>query len=103
MSAIDPAANTVTVSDEARIFSETLVCDHLNFMKLAPEAYDGLRAAVKIRYSAKPEMATVRIAGDRAEVHFDHPVRAVTPGQSVVFYQEDAVLFGGLIYGANKT
>lgn len=95
--AIDPLANTVTVSDESHVFSSSLVCDSLNFMKLDPGNYEQLRASVKIRYSARPEMATIRIEGDRAWVQFDHPVRAVTPGQSVVFYENDDVLFGGII------
>lgn len=95
---IDPVQNTVTLSDdESRIFSDHLVCDTLNFMKLAPADYDEVRAEVKIRYAAKPEMATVRIRGDRAEVYFDRPVRAVTPGQSVVFYENDGILCGGVI------
>lgn len=100
---IDPTLNTVTLSDdESRIFTDYLVCDTMNFMKLAPGDYDELRAEVKIRYAAKPEMATVHIRGDRAEVYFDRPVRAVTPGQSVVFYEDDGILCGGVIQSGRK-
>ncbi len=95
---IDPQKNTVTLADdERRIFSDRLTCSHLNFMKLVPGEYQEVRAEAKIRYAAKPEMATVRIVGDTAEVRFDHPVRAITPGQSVVFYENDRILFGGII------
>lgn len=98
VTAIDPAANTVTVvSDEAKIFSTSLVCDTLNFQKLAPMRVGVIRAEGKVRYAAKPVMATVKIKGERAEVLFDAPVRAVTPGQSVVFYDGDDVLMGGII------
>jgi tRNA-specific 2-thiouridylase len=98
VTAIDPACNTVTVvSDEAKIFSTRLVCDTLNFQKLAPMQDGVIRAEGKVRYAAKPVMATVKIKGEMAEVDFDSPVRAITPGQSVVFYDGDDVLMGGII------
>jgi tRNA-specific 2-thiouridylase len=98
VTAIDPVANTVkVVSDESRIFSTHLVCDTLSFQKLAPMKNGTIRAEGKVRYAAKPVMATVQIEGDSAKVQFDTPVRAVTPGQSVVFYDGDDVLMGGII------
>ncbi len=100
VTAIDPQKNTVTVSsDETKIFSTRLVCDTLNFQKLPPMSEGVIRAEGKVRYAAKPVMATVRILGESAEVSFDLPVRAVTPGQSVVFYDGDDVLLGGIIRG----
>lgn len=97
VTAIDPAANTVTVTGEDKVFTDRLVCHTLNFMALMPGDYDGLYADGKIRYTAKPERARICITGDRAEIFFEHPVRAVTPGQSVVFYEGDKILFGGII------
>ncbi len=98
VTAIDPALHTVSVSvKEEDIFRRTLVCDTLNFQKLSPIQTGEIRAIGKIRYAAKPVSATVRFENDRALVTFDIPVRAVTPGQSVVFYDEDALLFGGII------
>lgn len=97
VSAMDPVGNTVTLADEKDIFSDRLVCDALNFMRLTPGNYDGLRLDVKIRYSAKRVPATVRIFGNRAEALFEDPVRAATPGQSAVFYEGDCVMLGGMI------
>ena len=98
MTAIDPETNTVSVTvDEKKIFTDRLVCRDLNFMALAPGDYEDLPVEGKVRYAAKPESAKVRIQGDHAEVFFDRPVRAVTPGQSVVFYSGDKILFGGMI------
>ena len=98
VTAIDPKANTVSVTtDETKIFSDRLICADLNFMALAPGDYENLSAQGKVRYAAKPERASVAIRGGRAEVRFERPVRAITPGQSVVFYEGDKILFGGMI------
>ena len=51
----------------------------------------------KIRYNAGVSTATLTPRGDWAEIRFDEPQRAVTPGQAVVFYQGDVVLGGGII------
>ncbi len=98
VTAIDPALNTVTVStEETDIFSTKLICHTLNFQKLTPMREGTIRAQGKVRYSAKPTFATICFQGDEAQVCFDSPVRAVTPGQSVVFYDEEDILFGGII------
>ena len=52
----------------------------------------------KIRYSHKGEYCLLeRIGEDEILCTFEHPVRAVTPGQAVVFYEQDYVLGGGTI------
>jgi tRNA-specific 2-thiouridylase len=97
VTAIDPEHNTVTVTGEEKVFTDRLVCHTLNFMAMAPVEEGEVMAEGKIRYAARPERARVLIKGDLAEVFFEHPVRAVTPGQSVVFYDGDRILFGGII------
>jgi tRNA-specific 2-thiouridylase len=59
---------------------------------------ESFRAAVRIRHRAPEVPATILPDGSGgARVEFDVPVRAVTPGQSCVFYDGDLVLGGGVI------
>ena len=98
VAAIDPALHTVTLtSDESKIFSDALTCKELNFMALVPGDYERVSGEGKIRYAAKPEAAEAGVQNGEARVRFTHRVRAVTPGQSVVFYRGDRILFGGMI------
>jgi tRNA-specific 2-thiouridylase len=61
------------------------------------------RVRVRVRYRHEGDDATVMATGAGADVLFDHPVRAVTPGQVAVFYSGDRVLGGGRIAGALAT
>ena len=71
----------------------------LNFQSLAEtQCFESDALLVKIRYAAPPVPCRVRIEGERAFVSFPTPVRAITPGQSAVFYDRDGVIaFGGFI------
>lgn len=94
--------NTVHLAPAGMEYGGEMQVHRLNFQRLAPEALvPGLRVTVKIRYAAKPAAAVIAAVGeDCVTVRFDSPQRAVTPGQSAVFYDEarsEDVLFGGLI------
>ena len=94
---LDPERNTVTVGGAAELERDRLVATAVNFIACAPPT-SPLRVAAKIRHSHQPAPATVRaLQGDAAEVVFDTPQRAVSPGQSVVFYDGDVVVGGGVI------
>ena len=61
----------------------------------------GFKCTAKFRYRQQDVGVSVRLLdNDRAEVIFDEPVRAITPGQAVVFYDGMECLGGGLIDAA---
>lgn len=97
---IDPAANTVRVAPAGNEMRKSFVADTLNF-QLIEEPKEGEtregELLVKIRYAAKPAKAHVVYTREKATVFFENEQRAVTPGQSSVFYVEDKVAFGGFI------
>ncbi len=97
VSRLDPTANTVTLVPAGGEFSQAMTVSELNFLKLPPQSNGVLNTTVKVRYAATPVPCTVIFHGDTAEVRFASPVRAVTPGQSAVFYDGRDVLFGGVI------
>jgi tRNA-specific 2-thiouridylase len=94
---IRPETNEVVIGDNSEVFADRLLCNRLNFMSI-PDLDGELRVKAKIRYNHQGADAIVRrIGDDLAEVVFDDPVRAVTPGQAVVFYDGEYVAGGGTI------
>lgn len=99
VSKLDPVSNTVTLVPAGGEFAVNTVVSELNFMKLLPQREGRLRASCRVRYSAKPTPCNIVFEGEKAYVTFDYHARAVTPGQSAVFYDGDDLLFGGIIEG----
>ena len=97
VTSIDPVANTVTLGDEEELFKNELCISDLIFQKRIIADGESVRLFAKIRYAAKPVMCTVTVSGGKARVVLDESARAITPGQSAVFYDGDDVVFGGFI------
>src|SRR6266850_4697251 len=92
---LDPRRNAVTVSEAADLEHDRLVARAANFIACEPPRAP-LRVEAKIRHNHQPAAATIHALGDgRVEVVFDHPQRAISPGQSVVFYSGEVVVGGG--------
>lgn len=94
--------NTVVLGDERDVFSNSLTASDTNYISI-PALTGEMRVKAKIRYSAKEADAVIKpLSDNRVRVDFDEPQRAITPGQSVVFYDGDTVVGGGVIDRINK-
>lgn len=93
---INVEKNQVILGNDEDLFKDNLMCENLNWMMIK-ELKEPMSANVKIRYAANAEPATLIPAGDMVKVVFDKPQRAITSGQSAVFYDEDKVIGGGVI------
>ena len=94
---ICPATSEVVIGTNEDVFSSALICGNVNFMGME-DLKEPRKVRAKIRYAHNGEMCLLEKVGeDRIKCTFDTPVRAITPGQAVVFYEEDYVLGGGII------
>lgn len=94
---INPFKNEVVVGDEVDIFKTELIAKDVNFISI-DSLKEPMKVYVKIRYSAKPCSATIyNLENDKVKVVFDEKQRAITKGQSVVFYDDEYVVGGGII------
>ena len=83
------------------LMSTGLTASQVHFTRNMPDEFT-LECTAKFRYRQADSKVTVKVKGDKAEVIFDEPQRAITPGQAVVFYDGEECLGGGLIDNAYK-
>lgn len=97
VSELRPKTNQVVVGEEPQVFKKELLCDHLNFMGME-DLEEPRKVWAKVRYAHKGQWCRIEKQGrDLIRAEFEEPVRAITPGQAVVFYEGEYVLGGGII------
>lgn len=94
---IRPETNEVVIGEAEEVFTDSLICDQVNFMAVE-DIVEPVEVVAKIRYSHSGSACTIeKLQDGKIKCTFHEPVRAVTPGQAVVFYQNDYVFGGGTI------
>ena len=93
----DISTNSVILGKNSDLFATTLTATNINLIS-CNKITEPIRVKAKIRYNQKEQPATVyQIDNQRIKVVFDEPQRAITKGQSVVLYDGDIVVGGGII------
>ena len=96
------ADNTVTLGSNEDLMTTQLIADQFNWISV-DELKEPMRIYAKTRSTQKEQPATAYpVADGKVRVVFDEQQRAVTPGQSVVLYDGDYVVGGGIIIEAVK-
>lgn len=97
VTAIRPDTNEVVIGDAGEVYTDSLICNQLNFMAVE-DIHEPVDVIAKIRYSHSGTPCTIEKLDDgTVKCSFHEPVRAVTPGQAAVFYKDDYVYGGGTI------
>ena len=89
-----PAVNAIVIGAESELWKSKFFVKDINWLQKFDNPFS---CTVRIRHRHKDAPATVEPDGDGAIVQFKKPQRAITPGQSAVFYDELKVIGGGII------
>lgn len=95
---IDPNSNVVELGDKEELLGNKVLASDINYVSVN-QLVPGSVVLAKIRYADKADFATIIKAGEnKIEIQFYEPKNAITPGQSLVLYDEHGfVLAGGII------
>lgn len=94
---IDAERNTLVVGPEESLYHTRLTISQINCVGIS-SLQESLRLMGKLRYGMTPQPCSVQPKGnDGANVVFDMPQRAPTPGQAAVFYDGERVILGGVV------
>ena len=92
---LDMDKNELIVGEEEMVYKSELIAEDVNYI-FYDEIPDSFECYAKIRYASKPSKCKVFSQdNNKVKVIFEEPQRAVTPGQSVVFYDNDIVIGRG--------
>lgn len=88
--------NEVVLCEDEALYTREVRVGDLNFLSIEDlKEGEELRCKAKIRYRHNPESAVIKRNGEYVDIYFDEPVRAATPGQSAVFYDDSSYVIGG--------
>ena len=94
---IDTDKNQVILGNNSDLFTSSLEADRINLISVA-SIDSPMRVTAKVRYRQEAQPAVVSMLDNgRMKVVFDTPQRAITKGQSVVLYDDEVVVGGGII------
>lgn len=94
---LDLSNNTVVLGKHEELFTKTLTASNINLISVE-NLSEPMRVKAKVRYRQEEQWATaIQTDIDTIKVEFDEPQRAITKGQSVVLYDGDTVVGGGII------
>ncbi len=98
---IQPATRAVVIGERQELLGLGVVAREVNWLVTPPAA--GTEVQVQIRHRAAPAAGTlVRVEGDEIEIALGEAASAITPGQSLVLYDGETVLGGGVIERARR-
>jgi tRNA-specific 2-thiouridylase len=94
--AIRPRDRAVVIGPREELLGRGVVAREVNWLVDAPNV--GAHVEIQVRHRSKPARAeVVRLEREEVELALDEPVSAITPGQSLVLYDGERVLGGGII------
>ncbi len=93
---INVAENTVTVGEEKDLYKKELIFDEVSWIAGTSPVNKSLNAIIRYNMEEK-EVDSLEKLNGKYKVIFKEKVRAVTPGQAIVFYSSDECLGGGII------
>ena len=92
---INPINNSIIIAKKDAMYSKDCYASKLNWFGSPPKG--PLETFARIRYNSKGTKATISLEKNNCKINFHEPQLAVTPGQSVVFYDENKLIGGGII------
>jgi len=95
--ALDLEKNTIVAGKKEEVYGDELIASDLNWIAIK-QLQQPLEVKAKIRYlHQEAEIVITPLDEDKVHIHFKKPQMAITPGQAVVFYDDDIVIGGGTI------
>jgi len=96
-----PSDRAVVIGPREELLGRGVIAKEMNWLVDAPPV--GTHVGVQVRHRSTAAPATIiRLERDEIELALDEPVAAIAPGQSLVLYDDDRVLGGGIIEGSRR-